>query len=181
MRRAAFVASKLTVLLLVGLLIALSLLFGYARNRNLTLMSVQTGSMRPFVSPGDAVLVREGQSRLLEGDVISYRSLDDPRVIITHRIVSLDQATGLIIARGDSAEADDKPIYADRVVGRVESVIPRLGFAFDFARTPYGLITLVYVPAVMLVAGEVMRLMKHFDRGRYRFGLSMNRYGNGTK
>jgi signal peptidase I len=168
MRRMIVIITKLCF----GLLIAVSLfsaaILGYVRVRGLQLLSVQTGSMRPEIRPGDAVLVRRARQSLAPGDIISYQSLADARVTITHRVVSVDIKTGIIITKGDALQLSDPPIGSDRVIGKVERIVPVVGHGVDFIRRPAGLIIAVYLPGIVLTGTEIRRLMTYYVRQHYR-------------
>lgn len=157
---AAFIAATLCA---AGLLL-------YARSQGLLILSVQTGSMRPYIRPGDAVLVRQTPGtldQLQQGDIINFRSHENPDVLITHRVVSVDYNRQLITARGDALDRDDPVITADRLVGRVERIVPLAGYGFDVFRHPAGLAAAVYMPSLALVAWEVRRLMVYYAAQRY--------------
>jgi signal peptidase len=142
--------------------------FGYARLHSMIILSVQTGSMRPVIRRGDAVLVRPGSSNLEPGDVITYRKADNPAITITHRVVLIDTATGRLITKGDALDAVDPPLVSGQVVGRVVHRLPLAGWILDFIRRPAGLLSVVYVPAAILTAGELHRLARYFDSRRYQ-------------
>ncbi len=138
------------------------------RQRQVQLLSVQTGSMAPALQPGDAVVVRQVQAADLKpGDIVSFRSPADPGVVITHRIVKTDSAVGDIITQGDSNNAADRPLEPAQVLGRVERSIPNAGYLIDFIHSRAGLVLGVYLPAAFLVGGELRRLTVYY-RPAYR-------------
>lgn len=150
----------------------LSSLAGVAlwRQQEVRLLSVQTGSMAPALRPGDAVAVRQVETADLKpGDVISFRSPADPGVVITHRIVRVGSADGIItiITKGDSNASADQPLKPSLVIGRVERSLPNAGYLIDFIHSPAGLIAGVYLPAAFLVFGELRRLTAYY-RPAYR-------------
>lgn len=167
MQRAALYISKSLVVLLVLLALATMTAAGYAQLQGLALLSVQTGSMRPAISPGDAVLVSQRPAQIVAGDIISFRSHDNPRVTITHRVASIDGA-GRWLTRGDATSQGDRPVYSSQLVGKVERIIPLLGYSFDFVRHPAGLILSVHIPAVIMAASEIRRLSRYYEARRYR-------------
>jgi len=168
MQRVTIIGTKLCFGLLVAISLFSAAALGYVRVRGLQLLSVQTGSMRPEIRPGDAVLVRRVYQALIPGDIISYQSLADPKLTITHRVVSVSSMTGTLITKGDVLQTNDPPIGYDRVIGRVVRIVPVVGRGVDFIRRPVGLIGVVYLPAVILIGAEIRRLMKYYDMQRYR-------------
>jgi signal peptidase I len=156
--------ASFTVLLIVSLV-------GVAlwRVQNVQFMSVESGSMAPAIRKGDAVVVRPMNPKtLVTGDVISYRSPADQSVIITHRIVRVESSWHLLVTQGDNAARADKPVSMDNVIGKVSTRIAYAGYGLDFLRTPAGLATCVYLPAVIIIGTELRRLAKHYTRPTYR-------------
>lgn len=139
------------------------------RQNNRELYSVKSGSMEPAISVGDLVVVERSYDQLLRGDVISYRSPDNPRMLITHRVTVVDSSRGLITAKGDNAPMADEPIREQLVVGKVAYAVPAVGYGFDFLRHPIGLGVAVYVPAAIIALGEIRKLGLFYDSlRRYR-------------
>jgi signal peptidase len=170
MQRLFMLLARISVVTVtVATLCAASLVL-YTRSQGLQIFSVQTGSMSPGIMPGDAVLVRiqpVSITHLYAGEIISYRSLKDPDAIVTHRLIHVNRSRSLLTTKGDALEQPDPVFPADRVVGVVVTSIPFAGHMFNFMRRPVGLILSVYVPAAILVAGEVRRLMRHYAALRY--------------
>jgi signal peptidase len=138
------------------------------RARGELALSVQTASMVPTFRPGDALIVAPfSASQLRVGQVISYRSPHDPRVIISHRLISRGSA-GQLTTAGDALHSHDPSFAPNRVVGRVVSVAPGLGRLLDWLHQPLGLVVVVYVPALGLAGLEIRRLIKHYQQVYYR-------------
>lgn len=133
------------------------------------LLSVQTGSMMPTFHPGDALIVEPVKIRQLRvGQVISYQSTLDPRLIISHRLIKIDQRTGWLTTRGDALSMADQPFPSSRVVGRAIAVAPRFGRLLDFLHRPLGLALIIYLPAISLIALELWHLRLAIHPGIYR-------------
>lgn len=96
---------------------------------------VTSGSMSPTIDVGDAVLVKPvDRSRALAlsaGDVVTFRAANNPRFLITHRIVTVGESAGgrrFYETKGDANEdRDGSSLDPGRIVGVVTRVIPRLG------------------------------------------------------
>lgn len=131
--------------------------------------SVQTNSMQPTFRAGDAVLVKAVEaSRLQAGQVVSYTSPASPRVMVSHRIVAINKATGLITTKGDNATRTDVSFSPNLVKGQVSAVLPWLGRVLDIMHKPIGLAVGLYLPAALVLIGEVRRLASHYGYGYYR-------------
>lgn len=69
---------------------------------------------------------------------------------------------------GDASSKLDKPVRPDQLVGRVERVLPLVGYGFDFIRQPVGLVVSVHIPALVLAGSEIQRLSRYYESRRYR-------------
>lgn len=132
-------------------------------------MSVESASMTPAVKRGDAVVLRTVKpSELSVGDIVSYRSPANQSVIITHRVVAVEQTWGLVITKGDNAQRNDRPVPMSDIIGRVDLRVAYLGAALNFLRSPAGLVVAVYLPALIIVILELKRLVQYYQRPTYR-------------
>lgn len=122
---------------------------------------VTSDSMSPAMEAGAVVFVDDVPTeQLSEGEVITYR-LSGERV--THRIVAVREAddTREFKTKGDPNEqADPGWVEADRVVGVVAFDVPLVGYVVSFANSDGGLLSLVVVPALLLVGSELWDLCR---------------------
>jgi signal peptidase I len=135
------------------------------RTPDVQLLSVQSGSMQPLIRKGDAVITEPVQATVVihAGDIISYHSPADARVIIIHRVQSISSRTGLIITKGDNAPRADEPFAPDMVVGRVRQRIAYVGYGIDLLHSMAGLVLIIYLPALFAVGLELRRLTAYFQ------------------
>ena len=161
--------SKLSLVAFLVLLVSCLIGLTLWKVPNAQVMSVESGSMAPTIRRGDAVLLRTADTAALKvGDVVSYRSPADQRVIITHRIVTVEKNWGLLITKGDNESRNDKPIATSEIIGRVDMRMAYVGFVLDFLRTPLGLTLCIYLPAALIVFGELRRLATYYTKPTYR-------------
>jgi signal peptidase len=160
-----FVRLVLITMLTLPIAGAAGLIILHARGERL--LSVQTASMVPTFHPGDAIVVQPVlPSSLRPGDIVSYRSPRDPKVVISHRLVEIDR-TGQLITAGDALRSPDEPFSPLRVVGRATAVAPGLGTVLNVLRRPLSLVVLVYLPATLIIGAEATRLSRHYRRPEY--------------
>ena len=134
------------------------------RAQELTVLSVQSGSMAPLIQTGDAVAVRPASAEELRpGDVISFYD-QTGSAVVTHRIIATE---GGIVTQGDANPTPDGVLDTALLIGRVERRLARAGLVLDFARSLPGLLLLVYIPALYVICGETRRLIEFF-RPTYR-------------
>lgn len=153
------------VILLVVLGVGVSA--GFAQRNGGKLLSVQTGSMAPYISKGSLVKVnRVPDNQLAVGDVITYISPKNTQITITHRLVALPSPAtkGKIITKGDANPIADVPFSPKYVVGKVNGSVPYMGHVVDFVRKPIGLALLIYVPAFAIMINEVRILSEHYKK-----------------
>ncbi|MEM3139573.1 MAG: signal peptidase I [Archaeoglobaceae archaeon] len=88
---------------------------------------IGSGSMSPSIETGDVIIVlKTNPDNLNIGDVIQYMA---DGYTVTHRIIDVyDTENGrFFITKGDANEIPDDPVSADRVIGKVVFVIPKVG------------------------------------------------------
>lgn len=138
---------------------------GVQRLWHVQLLSVQTNSMSPTFSRGDAVVVHKGVTLQL-GSVVTYRSPKNLNMLISHRVVKLWPASHTLQTKGDALSSPDPAITSRLVMGQVVAVLPGLGRICGVLTSWPGLILAIYVPAAGIVWSELRRLERHFVRQR---------------
>ncbi len=120
--------------------------------------------MQPLIHKGDAVVIEPVRSDNLQvGDIISYHTPADDRVVITHRIQSINTLAGTVTTKGDNAPRADQPTPIDLVIGRLQHRLPGLGYGIDMVHSTVGLIAVIYIPAFVVVVLELRRLTLFFQ------------------
>ena len=117
---------------------------------------VLTGSMSGTIEPDDLIITHK-QSDYRVGDVVMYQTGSTP---VTHRIISENEKG--YRTKGDANNTDDgTDIPKEGVVGKVVLVIPKIGAAIRFVRTPIGMLSLF--AAIILIA-ELPNLIGYIRR-----------------
>ena len=117
---------------------------------------IRGGSMEPAIGLGSLVLVESEPPEIIAGDVIAFHA---GQVVVTHRVVAVDEVDGSVQlqTRGDAnAAADPQPVAADAVVGRVQVVVPVLGYLAWMIGTMLGLTALVCTVGTLLVSTWIL-------------------------
>lgn len=129
-------------------------------------LSVQTGSMEPGLSPGDAVFVKRVPASALQvGDIITYIDPAHPKQTITHRIVDITGPSGRpshLTLKGDANQTTDPLVSPYAVIGKQVVSAPYLGRALDFLRSWAGITLFVYIPALVVMLLEVRKLVAYY-------------------
>lgn len=115
-----------------------STLFGYST------AIVISGSMSPAIEVDDMVIIHR-EDAYSRGDIITYK---DGKSLVTHRIHEITQDG--YITKGDANNTTDGTISPDSVVGRVVTVIPKVGKLISFLRTPLGMCSIVLIGVLLI-------------------------------
>lgn len=130
---------------------------------------VMSGSMRPEFDTGSIVFVREVPPEEISiGDVITFRSQFNEESLTTHRVVDIESNGALkFITQGDANEVNDpNPVAAENLVGKVTGSVPYIGYLLDFVQTRQGLILLIFIPGVLIISYELIRIVKYIKAGQ---------------
>lgn len=125
-------------------------------------LSVPTGSMRPAIPAGSLLLVhRVSIESLKVGDIITYANPAHPKQTISHRIVKtylINAKVPGFVTKGDANKVEDAPISGGSVEGKVVVHLPHLGSFVTWSRTPWGLLPLIWIPALFIEIEQVQNL-----------------------
>lgn len=120
---------------------------------------VMSGSMEPELSVGDMVLIRR-EEEYHAGEIITFSDGGSPT---THRI--LEETPEGFVTKGDANNVPDGGIvHPGMVYGRVALIIPKLGSAALFLRTPAGWTVLFVLAAALLFGKDVVPRLSKTER-----------------
>ncbi len=136
---------------------------------------VLTGSMEPALKVGGIAYLEPGTdpSSVKTGDIITFRSLKDPQRMISHRVIEvIDDPAGLRFrTKGDNSQLPDQQLVpAENLVGTIRFDLPYLGYAANELRHRERYYLAVGAPAALLIASELMNIMRELRRLRRRGG-----------
>lgn len=124
-------------------------------------------SMVPTIQVNDAIIVRRANEDELEiGDIITFSSNDSSYkgLTITHRIVgkqAVQNGDYVYRTKGDNNNVEDMSLvrYGD-VYGKVILKIPKLGYIQKYLLTPFGFITSILVPILLVIIFDIIRIFR---------------------
>jgi signal peptidase len=154
----------LGILLIIGALLVFS---KFPIPGNYKIMTVLSGSMEPTVKTGSIVVVKPEKNYKV-GQIITFQ-LPRYKVPITHRIFEIDRAQTppVYITKGDANNSPDSwRISENQIVGKVLFSMPYLGYLVDFVKKPIGFITLIIIPAGLIIFDEIRKITKELKRKR---------------
>jgi signal peptidase len=138
-----------------------------------SLLTIQTSSMEKTYGVGDMVfmtkLTDEAKVQLKTGEIVTYRApidIDgDGKIgdINTHRIVSHDPATGVIVTKGDNNIFADNEgnnpytIHRNDVIGvcTEEGRLAGVGNVIEFLRSSVGFFVCIVLPLILFFLFEL--------------------------
>lgn len=107
---------------------------------------VTSGSMEPNISVGDLILVKAQEEYGL-GDVVTFR--DAAGSTVTHRIMGT--VSGQFITQGDANNTEDNDLLPpERIIGKLQLVVPGMGYVIEFLRSPLGIVLLVVIGVLLI-------------------------------
>ena len=136
------------------------------------LLSIQTDSMYPTISPGDLVIATgvkdpstlRKKSADYEGDIITYWTIiNGERVLNTHRIVEIYDGGGYLIfqTKGDNNTLEDPlTVHESEVVGQYKAQIPGVGKVFDYLQTSTGFLIVVVIPVFLFFLFHLVQFFR---------------------
>lgn len=131
------------------------------------ILSIQTESMYPVLSPGDLIFDKrvKDTSALKIGDIITYWTIiDGERVLNTHTIYEIyDGGNYLIFAtKGENNDIEDPlTVHESEVVGKYTGFkINGAGKVFDFLQTSTGFLVVVVVPVAIFFIFHLIQFFR---------------------
>ena len=129
-------------------------------------MTMLTGSMAPEINPGDVTIVTPlAVSEVTEGMVITYHRPIEDHSLVTHRVISVEQAangTVTIQTKGDANEAADPwtATLDGETAYQVRAVVPLLGHVIEALRAPVVTQALLYGAPTLLVGWLLLTIWR---------------------
>lgn len=154
--------SKIINNIILGVLIIVLLCICYSRfikkEEMVTLLGkgflvIVTESMSPTIESGDFIIISE-EKIYEEGDIVTY--LDDANMIVTHRIVEINDDT--FIAKGDNNNIEDNEEDIKNIYGKVILKSSVIGFFVLYLLKPCLMIYIIY-----LIISEIIYMSKNKD------------------
>lgn len=131
---------------------------------------VQSGSMEPAIPTGSIIVVAPANNYAI-GDVVTYGRDAGNRIPVTHRIVERDGRgyNTTYLTKGDAnEEADARTVSQSDLIGKVYAHVPYAGHVIEFARTPWGFLLLIGLPALVIILDEIANIVWEIHKYRFR-------------
>ena len=119
---------------------------------------VASGSMIPVLQVHDVIIIQghEPFEEIEIGDIIVFNRPSDHDRVIVHRVVSIiDDNPKTIRTQGDanpkSIPGTDFPITENEYIGKVEHVLPQIGYITQLLKPPINYIIIAVVVGIMIL------------------------------
>lgn len=161
--------------LFCALLVLFMIVMNFTGNsKNKTLFSyrlyiVKSDSMKGEFETGDLIFVstKVDYNNLLVGDIITFISPNPESFgeIITHKIKDVEKENGKAtyntfgVATGI---VDGASVNSDLILGKYTFKIPKIGYFFNFLKTPLGYILIILLPFLLIIGFNVVRIVRLF-------------------
>ena len=123
--------------------------------------------MEPAIHTGGIVIIKPVANYVV-GDVITFGKDTKIDIPVTHRIVkeeSKNARGSIFVTKGDAnSDSDPGTVTEQEIIGKVALTLPYVGFLLEFTKTKVGLITLVIIPGVLIVLGELIKIASELMR-----------------
>lgn len=125
--------------------------------------TVLSGSMEPTIPTGSIIYTMKNLGYNL-GDVITYKVSEDK--LVTHRIVRIKNNGEVVyLTKGDANTAPDAEyVTAEKIVGKTYFSLPVIGRVSGMLKTPAGLFTVVFLPAIVIILFELWNIKKEIEK-----------------
>lgn len=127
---------------------------------------VLTDSMREQFAVGDIAVSRKvDASTLKAGDIVTFRSIDPANYgeVVTHKIreATTHEGKPAYITYGTTTGADDAyPVPVDSIIGKYSFRLPKMGYFFQFLKSPAGYFTVILLPFLLLIALQAVNFFR---------------------
>lgn len=128
------------------------------------LFTVRSGSMEPTIPTGSLIFVRPSDV-YVDGDIITVRTGDQKTV--THRVIEVlatDVGQAYRTKGDNNEEADPVEIRPADVIGKTVLTLPYLGYPVAYAQTRTGFLTLIFIPALLIILSELLTILQEVRR-----------------
>lgn len=138
--------------ILISIIALLAIALAGVRAVGLKPYAVLSGSMEPKFHVGSIVYVKSiDEQKVKVGDPITFY-LGNSTTIATHRVVQIDNENKEFYTKGDANESVDKsPVKFDRLIGKAEFSIPKLGYLSDWISRSPGKKASLLIAVVVLI------------------------------
>lgn len=127
---------------------------------------ILSDSMKDTFAVGDMTVSKEVDPQTLEaGDIVTFTSIDPVNYgsVVTHKIREITTYEGepAFVTYGTTTGVDDAyPVPFENVLGEYRFRLPKLGYFFQFLKTPAGYFTIILIPFLLLIGLQAVKFFR---------------------
>lgn len=127
-------------------------------------LTIISGSMEPKFPVGSFILVNKVEAKTVKiNDVISFKPDSKSDILVTHRVVGIDEDKQTFTTKGDNNKiVDTKPVPFGNLLGKVILCLPLLGYASYYLSLPIGKIIAVIIVIGLFVLTYLLDKLKEW-------------------
>jgi len=153
----------------VLVLVVLLLIFtAFNPIKSFQVLRVMSGSMEPKIKVGSVVFIQKiNPENLKKNDIITYASEENPDMLVTHRLVEIEEKENQTVfkTKGDANNSKDMAeVSPSQIKGKVVFSLPFLGYLSIWIRKPAGFGLLVILPAILIIISEILNIKKTIEK-----------------
>ncbi len=142
-----------------------------ARALGLRTVTVNSSSMSPAISKGDALIIQSvNNPKIVVGDLVTFKLEDKSGTIVTHRLTRV--SSRFLLTKGDANKLPDKPIQRTQIVGLPILLLPGFGTILETLKKPLTIFLLIYLPSLFLILLEIYGLIDQAGHKNYLIDYS---------
>ncbi len=139
---------------------------------------IMSGSMEPAVPIGSIVVVkRVNPDDVKVSNIIVFQRSDSKTL---HRVIDkiVENDSYYFKTKGDANEDPDPwTVQPEQIQGSLFLTIPYYGYLLYYAGTPIGFVLMVIIPATLLIANEIRKIIKLKKEGKNEKNLGYSTVG----
>mgnify|MGYP003306385244 CR=1 FL=1 len=164
----------ITIYLLFVIMHKISLknsIFGYR------VFTITDNTMADKYVINDLILVKDVKAnKLKKKDIIAYYGNNDfdKKKIVFHKIIEVNKDKNLTFTTKGINSLYEDPVVNDKyVIGKVIGIIPVINIFNHVLRNPIGFSLLIFLPIILIILGEIFKVVKDIHREKEMIVLGM--------
>ena len=127
---------------------------------------VLSDSMQDTFAVGDLAVSKKVDPETLQpGDIVTFESIDPANYgeVVTHKIREITTYEGkqAFVTYGTTTGVDDTyPALFENVIGEYVFKLPKMGYFFNFLKSPSGYFLVILIPFAILILAQALHFFK---------------------
>lgn len=130
---------------------------------------VLSDSMQDTFAVGDIIVSRRAAPDAVQaGDIITFRSSDPASLgqVVSHKVRAVNPDGSFTTYGTTTGDDDAYPAQPQDLLGKYAFRLPKLGYFFQYLKTPLGYITVILIPFLAVIGLQLLRFWYAWRRLR---------------